>query len=125
MTAELLEYTSDSDVVVRRIRAAHSAASAVVEPRRPAAARAEERWVGTDVRSREVSRPPVVTYAAGPTSRLEWTPRGLAVMVVLVALIAGVMLSTLVGAFLSVSDEPIDVGASPTVLAMGVAQPGR
>ena len=128
MTAQLLEYTTPSDVLVRRVKAARSATSgAGVAHHRPATVRAEERWSQGQARACEVSRPaavpaPVARPAAVPT-RLEWTPRGIAVMVILVALVAGVMFSTMVGAFLAVSNEP--AALAPVAVAAAPALPGR
>ena len=126
MTAQLLEYTSESDVIVRRVQAARSASTATAAPHRPAAVRAETRWGSAQARACEVSRPartPQRAQAPAAT-RLEWTPRGIAVLVLMVALLAGVMLATLVGAFLSVSNEP--AGSAPAVVvAMAALQPGR
>ena len=82
MTAQLLEYTSPSDVLVRRVKAARSASVPTVAPHRPAAVRAEERWSASQARACEVSRPsvaPAVVVRAPQSTRLVWTPRGRAV----------------------------------------------
>ncbi len=52
--------------------------------------------------------------------RYEWTARGLAVMLALVVLVVGVMATTLVSAFLAVSDEPLPAPGIP-VAVVGVA----
>ncbi len=116
MTAQLLEYTSASDARVRRVRAARAASvRASVAPHR-VDSRIQASWGTAQVRACEVARPapvPVVAphpaVAPAPTvaTRLEWTPRGIAVIVSLVAIVTGVMLTTLVGAFLAVSDAPL------------------
>lgn len=127
MTAQLLEYTSPSDVLVRRVKAARSASVPTVAPHRPAAVRAQERWSASQARACEVSRPsvaPAVVVRAPQPTRLVWTPRGMAVMVLLVALVAGVMLSTMVGAFLAVSNEPAVEVLAP-LAAAGPVTPGR
>lgn len=109
MTAQLLEYTSASDLRVRRVRAAfaasphpkvapHRGGNVIRVPWGPNRARA------CDV-TRTVAAPSTVLAAPAPT-RLVWTPRGIAVMVVLVALMAGLMLTTAIGSFLSVSNAP-------------------
>lgn len=55
--------------------------------------------------------------AVAGESRLYWTRRGFAVMVSLVLLVVAVMLATAVGAFLSVSNEPLDAaGAAAAVV---------
>ncbi|MDO5534134.1 MAG: hypothetical protein Q4F65_05735 [Propionibacteriaceae bacterium] len=117
MTAQLLEYTSPSDVLVRRIQAARSASVAPVAPHRPAVVRAEERWKVSEARACDVARPAVAPAPASVPTRLEWTPRGIAVMVLLVAVVIGVMCSTLVGAFLAISNEPL----APASAAAGLA----
>ena len=124
MTAQLLEYTPESASVVRRVQAARSASPVAASGRRPATFRAEERWAGSRARACDVSRPSGPRVAAS-ASRLEWTPRGIAVMVLLVALLAGVMLATLVGAFLSVSNEPLEAGTPSVAVALAAVQPGR
>lgn len=104
---------------------------------RVAAARGAVRGVGADRRGRawtasgaracaevrsvtSVARPAAAPSASG---RLYWTPRGVAVMVMLVAVVVGVMATTLVGAFLAVSNEPV---AETALTAAFVApQPGR
>lgn len=48
--------------------------------------------------------------------RYEWTPRGLAVLLALVAVVVGLMAATLVAAFLAVSDAPLPA-APPALLA--------
>lgn len=114
MTAQLLEYTSPSDVLVRRVQAARAASvRATVAPHREGNV-IHASWGATRARACDVSRPaevlpaPVVApVAAAPATRLVWTERGIAVMVSLVALVLGVMLTTVVGAFLSVSNAPL------------------
>lgn len=59
---------------------------------------------------------PVRPVAGG--GRLYWTARGLAVLVSLVLLVAGVMLATVVGAFLAVSNEPLDAAAPAAAVVM-------
>lgn len=49
--------------------------------------------------------------------RLYWTQRGIAVMVSLVLLIAGLMLATVTGAYLAVSDAPLDAAPAGAALA--------
>lgn len=64
--------------------------------------------------------------AAGSTGRLTWTPRGVAVMVCLVLAVVAVMVITLVSAFLSVSDEPVDaIAPAPLPVAMSALAPGQ
>lgn len=109
MTAQLLEYTSPSDALVRRVRAARAASvRATVAPHREGNV-IHATWGATEARACEVARPVAVAPrpAAATPTRLVWTSRGIAVMVTLVALVAGVMLTTLVGAFLSVSNAPL------------------
>lgn len=110
MTAQLLEYTSPSDALVRRVRAARAATVTVAPHREGNVIHAP--WGATQARACEIDRqvvlaevvPLVVQPAA---TRLELTPRGIAVLVSLVAIVTGVMLSTVVGAFLAVSDAPV------------------
>nr|NLI51230.1 hypothetical protein [Propionibacterium sp.] len=60
---------------------------------------------------------PVRRLAAEP--RYEWTPRGLAVLLALVAIVVGIMTITLVSAFLAVSSEPLTVAApAPAAVAL-------
>lgn len=72
----------------------------------------------------------VSAAAAGPArvpvggGRLYWTQRGVAVMVSLVLLIAGLMLATVTGAYLAVSDAPLDAapaGAASSASSAGAA----
>lgn len=107
MTAQLLEYTSASDLRVRRVRAAVAASA------RPKVAPYREgnvihgAWGPTQARACDVARTAAATVLIAPApTRLMWTPRGVTVMVVLVALMAGLMLTTAVGAFLTVSNAP-------------------
>ena len=114
MTAQLLEYTSPSDVLVRRVQAARAASvRATVAPHREGNV-IHASWGATQARACDVSRPAevvpapaVAPVAAAPAARLVWTERWIAVMVSLVALVFGVMLTTVVGAFLSVSNAPL------------------
>lgn len=57
-------------------------------------------------------------------TRLVWTPRGTAVMVVAVALLALMMLVTLVSAFLAVSNDPLPVNPAPAAVALADLAPG-
>ncbi len=50
--------------------------------------------------------------------RYEWTDRGLAVILALVALVVAVMVATLVSAFLAVSNEPIPPRGSAATVAI-------
>ena len=63
-----------------------------------------------------------VDAAAASGGRLTWTPRGIAVMVSLVAIVVGVMFATLVMAFLAVSNEPLEAAlTTPLVTATDAA----
>ncbi len=110
MTAQLLEYTSASDLRVRRVRAARAASAHVtVAPHRDAA-RIQASWGSTQVRACDVERPAAlvpVGAPAAPATRLVWTDRGIAVMLALVVIVTGVMVTTLVNAFLAVSNAPV------------------
>lgn len=53
--------------------------------------------------------------------RLYWTQRGVAVMVSLVLLIAGLMLATVTGAYLAVSDAPLDAAPAGAASSVGAA----
>ncbi|MBK8462709.1 MAG: hypothetical protein IPL36_06695 [Nigerium sp.] len=66
-------------------------------------------------------RPTLV--AAGPT-RLVWTPRGVAAMVLGVVMTAVFMLVTIVTAFLAVSNAPAPVGAMAPPAAVALAENG-
>ena len=57
-----------------------------------------------------------VVRLADPAPRYEWTSRGLAVMLAMVALVVVAMTTTLVSSFLAVSDAPI----SGQVAAAGI-----
>lgn len=104
MTAQLLEYTSPSDALVRRVRTARAASvRATVAPHREGNVM-HATWGATQARACDVARP--APLAPAPT-QLVWTPRGVAVMVSLVAIVTGLMVSTLIGAFLAVSNEPL------------------
>lgn len=62
--------------------------------------------------------------AAMTPGRLYWTRRGVAAMLLLVALVTSAAVATLVSAFLAVSDAPLAAPAAPaTVVAL--AAPGR
>lgn len=81
-------------------------------------------WTPRDARGCVVARPetlaadaPAPGADAAGGRHLYWTPRGIAVMVSLVAIVTGVMLATLVMAFLAVSNEPIDAGVSAPLAA--------
>lgn len=69
-------------------------------------------------------RPRVAPAAATPT-RLVWTPRGIAVMVLAVVMTAVFMLVTIVNAFLAVSNAPAPSSAMspPAVVALAEAGP--
>lgn len=106
MTAQLLEYTSSSDAIVRRVRAARAASvRATVAPHREGNV-IHGSWGVAEARACDVSRPAAEVAQVAPT-RLVWTDRGIAVMVSLVAALTGIVLTTLVSAFLAVSNEPI------------------
>ncbi len=71
-----------------------------------------------------VAVPPTTSTAATPT-RLVWTPRGVAVMVLGVLMTAMFMLATIVNAFLAVSDAPLpfDAKTPAAAVALSEAQP--
>lgn len=100
---------SSAEVDVATVRALQVTAA------RPAAAAADRRLAPV-VRLRE-DTVPVRRLIAEP--RYEWTPRGLAVLLALVAVVVGFMAATVVSAFLAVSPEPLPraSGAAPVVVA--------
>ena len=114
MTAQLLEYTSPSDALVRRVRAARAASVRdTIAPHREGNV-IHAPWATTQARACEVERPAAVVAAPGPVpaieaapARLVWTERGIAVILSLVAIVTGLMVTTLVSAFLAVSNEPL------------------
>lgn len=59
------------------------------------------------------------------TGRLVWTPRGIAVMVMAVAVVVGVMTTALVSGFLAVSNEPLGPSDAPMSAAVVVAATGH
>lgn len=59
------------------------------------------------------------------TGRLVWTPRGIAVMVMAVAVVIGVMTTALVSGFLAVSNEPLGPSDAPMSTAVVVAAAGH
>ncbi len=67
-----------------------------------------------------VRRLVAASAVVGP--RYEWTDRGVAVLLLLVAAVVAVMATTLVSAFLAVSPEPVP--APPSVASLVVAAPG-
>lgn len=128
MTVHALEFSTVGGTRRRPARtgrpsSAHpSAGSRRPEPRRQAG------WSGQGARGCTLTRdavrpvPPVAGSVGG--GRLYWTPRGVAVMVLLVAVAVGVMLATMVVAFLAVSDAPAVAPArAATALAATVAAP--
>lgn len=129
MTAQLLEYTTPADVRARRVRAARAAALGAADARNPAQANPAARWSTQHARACEVSRPDGAVAPAAPAApartRQVWTPRGVAVMVVLVTLVVGVMLATLVGAFLAVSNESAVAMGVPLAAIAAPELPGR
>jgi hypothetical protein len=64
---------------------------------------------------------PGVDAAVVGSPRYEWTARGLAVMLALVGLVVGVMATTLVTAFLAVSNEPLPAAGSPVAVVDAAA----
>lgn len=70
---------------------------------------------------RRVPSAPRVAAESGAEPRYEWTPRGLAVLLTIVAAVVGAMAVTLVAAFLAVSAEPLPAGAAAPQVAARVA----
>lgn len=59
----------------------------------------------------------VSSAAPAATGQLSWTPRGVAVMVILVALVVGFMVATLVSSFLAVSNDPLPAAEAAVVVS--------
>ena len=122
MTALLLGSTSSGPTASNAARPALSRRRPAGPPTaRPSDSRARA-WATpsacspADRAARTSSRP----SASAAGSRLYWTPRGLAVLVLAVALVAAVMTTTVVLAFLAVSDAP---PATPTGSALSAVVP--
>lgn len=118
MTAQLLDYPATASA---RVRQASRPAGVTVAPHRQAPRRpqgpAHRPW-SVAIASTPARTPTAVAPSAAP-GRLYWTPRGLAVMVGFVAVVALAMVGTLVSAFLAVSPEPLMPAAPAPVLVAG------
>lgn len=131
MTADLLHRTTPAEVGTRPSRTGRTPGRRVpVAPHRslarPVDARSARRSqaVWTPGRACAVERPRVAVGGG----ELHWTPRGVAVMVILVAVTVAAMLVTMVSAFVAVSNEPIAASAAaPAAVpaALVGALPGR
>ncbi len=99
--------------------------TAAVAPRSAAAHRPARRAGGAracvDV-SRSHLRLVAAAPVATPVSHLTWTPRGLAVLMACIGLVIGLMTTTLVVAFLGVSDAPLP---QPVPVAAVLVDSGR
>ncbi|QIK73388.1 hypothetical protein G7070_15365 [Propioniciclava coleopterorum] len=117
MTALLLDYPTTARV---RVRPSREHAGVPVAPHRTAPHRStgptQRRW---SVAQGSSARPAVAPAVA--SGRLYWTPRGLAVMIALVAIVAVTMVATIVGSFLAVSDAPLVTPAPQAALAQPAA----
>lgn len=125
MTAELLEFPA-AEVRVRRGPARRPASTrhplapgrGGVRPHGPR----QQGWASPSARACEAPAAPRPVPVVSPTpTRLEWTPRGLAVMLGLIATVVVLMLVTAVGAFLSVSDAPAAAPVAAAIAAPAAA----
>lgn len=82
---------------------------------RPAERASGTVWSAQSARGCRVARP-AMGRGAGPaaaTAGLQWTDRGIAVMLALVTLVMVVLVGTLVAAFLAVSNDPLPAEVRP------------
>lgn len=129
MTAQLHEKSAASTVRVRPARTRRPANLGPVAAPRPVREARQATWGRAVGHACEVERQApvvagprvaVVSRPATGTGELVWTPRGLAVMVSLIAVTVFLMLVTVVGSFLSISSEPLQT-TNPAVQAAVVA----
>lgn len=123
MTALLLGSTSSGPTVSNTVRPAPSRRRPAGHPTsRPSDPRAHA-WAAPAACSPGDREARTAVSAAG--ARLYWTPRGLAVLVLAVALVAAVMATTVVLAFLAISDAPPAAPTGSALSAVGPQPPGR